>query len=162
MTASAATAAAAVSPIARADEADTLLARVAETMDALSVLLRQETELVRAGRLRQAADCEKRKSELSGLYMADALRLRANHSRLLRIIPAARMGDMRRRHEAFQSILQTNLTVLATAHAVSEGILRAVSGELAKKSVPQTYGAFGRAVTPKCSAAAPLALSRML
>ena len=56
--------AAAVSPIARADEADTLLARVAETMDALSVLLRQETELVRAGRLRQAADCEKRKSEL--------------------------------------------------------------------------------------------------
>jgi hypothetical protein len=52
--------------------------------------------------------------------------------------------------------------VLATAHAVSEGIVRGVSGELARKSSPQTYGASGRANTPDPRAAQPLALSRML
>ena len=33
-------------------------------------------------------------------------------------------------HNTFRDLLQTNLTVLATAHAVSEGIIRGVSGEL--------------------------------
>jgi hypothetical protein len=52
--------------------------------------------------------------------------------------------------------------VLATAHAVSEGIVRGVSGEMARKSTPQTYGASGRANVPSRSAAAPIALSRVL
>ena len=43
---------------------------------------------------------------------------------------------MRERHTAFQALLQTNMTVLATAHAVSEGIIRGVSGELARKRAP--------------------------
>ena len=55
---------------------------------------------------------------------------------------------LRPRHEAFQALLQTNLTVLATAHAVSEGIIRGVSGELARKQAPSTYGASGRANAP--------------
>ena len=46
-----------------------------------------------------------------------------------------------------------NLTVLATAHAVSESIMRGVSAELARKATPQAYGASGRAAAP--SAAAP-------
>jgi hypothetical protein len=69
---------------------------------------------------------------------------------------------LRRRHDAFRSLLQTNLTVLATAHAVSEGIVRGVSGEIARKSSPQSYGATGRANAPDPRATPPLALSRML
>jgi hypothetical protein len=81
---------------------------------------------------------------------------------LSRIVPAAKLEALRLRHDAFRALLQINLTVLATAHAVSEGIVRGVSAEMAQKSAPQTYGASGRANVPKRSAAAPLAVSRML
>jgi hypothetical protein len=66
------------------------------------------------------------------------------------------------RHAAFQAMLQTNLTVLATAHAVSEGIIRGVSGELSRRQAPTTYGASGRANAPSPKASQPLALSRTL
>ena len=69
---------------------------------------------------------------------------------------------LRESHAAFQSLLQTNLTVLATAHAVSEGIIRGVSGELARKQSPSTYGASGRSNAPGAKASQPLALSRTL
>jgi len=52
--------------------------------------------------------------------------------------------------------------VLATAHAVSEGIIRGVSGELAKSRTPSTYGATGRANAPNPRAGQPLAVSRTL
>jgi hypothetical protein len=51
---------------------------------------------------------------------------------------------------------------LATAHAVSEGLVRGVSGELARKAAPQTYGASGRANAPDPRKAVPLAVSRVL
>jgi hypothetical protein len=52
--------------------------------------------------------------------------------------------------------------VLATAHAVSEGIMRRLSGDLARKTSPQVYGASGRASAPDPRRAHPLALSRTL
>jgi hypothetical protein len=76
-------------------------------------------------------------------------------------LPAA-LDRLRNRHDAFQALLQTNLTVLATAHAVSEGIIRGVSGELARKLAPSTYGASGRANGPSAKTSQPLALSRRL
>ena len=72
------------------------------------------------------------------------------------------LADLKRRHEDFRALLQINLTVLATAHAVSEGIMRGVSDELARKTAPSTYGATGRANAPGASAAQPLAVSRVL
>ena len=53
-----------------------------------------------------------------------------------------------RRHELLQAELKTNLMVLATAHAVSEGIIRRLSGDLVRKACPQVYGASGRATAP--------------
>jgi hypothetical protein len=38
-------------------------------------------------------------------------------------------------------MLQVNITVLATAHAVSEGIVRGVNVELQRRNVPNTYTA---------------------
>ena len=72
------------------------------------------------------------------------------------------LAELQRRHDAFRALLQINLTVLATAHAVSEGIIRGVSGELQRKSTPQTYGASGRANVPARNAVEPLAVSRSL
>jgi hypothetical protein len=72
------------------------------------------------------------------------------------------LADLNRKHEEFRALLQINLTVLATAHAVSEGIMRGVSDELARKAAPSTYGASGRTNVPGPSAAQPLTVSRVL
>jgi hypothetical protein len=148
--------------ITSAEEADTLIAHYLEVMESLLRVLKQETELVRAGRLSAAAKLAEAKADLTRLYMADTLALRASQSNLTRIVPAAKIETLRQRHDAFRALLQINLTVLATAHAVSEGIVRGVSSELARKAAPQTYGASGRTLAPPKSAGQPLAVSRML
>jgi len=148
-------------PIATAAEAEKLIAHFLEVMDSLVGVLRQETDLVRGGRLAQATALAQPKAELTRLYIAAALRLRASHTHLSRIIPD-RVEALRRHHDTFRTLLQINLTVLATAHAVSEGIVRGVSGEMARHAAPQTYGASGRANLPGRSAAGPLAVSRTL
>ena len=75
---------------------------------------------------------------------------------------AVTLSALRRRHEGLQAMLQTNMTVLATAHAVSEGIIRGVSSEIARRHTPSTYGAGGRANAPNPRASRPIALSRAI
>ena len=87
--------------------------------------------------------------------------MKAARNAIARLAPEA-LERLRRRHDTFQGLLRTNLTVLATAHAVSEGIIRGVSGELARKQAPSTYGASGRAQTPSSKTSPPLAISRTL
>jgi hypothetical protein len=59
-------------------------------------------------------------------------------------------------------MLQVNLTVLATAHAVSESIVRGVNAEVQRRNIPNTYGATGRRVNPGAQHLKPLAVSRSL
>jgi hypothetical protein len=149
-------------PVAGTAEAEGLVAHFLDVMDRLVAILQKETDLVRAGRLGQASECAEPKGELTRLYIADTLRLRASQTQLSHLLPQAKLAALRQRHDAFRALLQFNLTVLATAHAVSEGIVRGVSGEMARKLAPQTYGASGRTNAPSRHAAAPLAVSRML
>ena len=146
-------------PIASAAEAARLVARLAEAMTSLLAVLDEETQLVRAGRISEIATIEPKKTELARRYVADAGAVRANALFLARETPRE-FDDLRRRHEQFRAVLQINLAVLATAHAVSEGIIRGAAGELARKAAPQTYGAGGRATAP--GASCPIALSRRL
>jgi flagellar biosynthesis/type III secretory pathway chaperone len=148
--------------MASAQEAENLIARFIEVMDALADVVQQETHLIRAGRLSAAAKLHDAKGKLAQSYIVDTLRLRASEPRLPGILSADRIDALQRRHESLRALLQINLTVLATAHAVSEGIVRGISGEMARKAAPQTYGASGRALAPPASAAQPLALSRTL
>ena len=57
-------------------------------------------------------------------------------------------------------MLQINLTVLATAHAVSESIVRGVNAEIQRRNIPNTYTAAGRRATPGPRHMTPLAVSR--
>jgi hypothetical protein len=98
---------------------------------------------------------------LTSLYIADALRLRTDRAILSRLAPE-RLEALKKRHDAFRSLLQISLTVLATAHAVSEGIVRGVSSELARKATPQTYGSSGRPNLPRRNYAPAIAVSRSL
>ena len=59
-------------------------------------------------------------------------------------------------------MLQVNLTVLATAHAVSEGIVRGVNGEMQRRAAPSTYTSAGKKSAAGTRHAAPLTLSRTL
>ena len=69
-------------PVTTAADANKLAAHYIEVMDTLVDVIQQETELVRAGRLAQAAALEPTKTELARLYIADTLRLRANQAQL--------------------------------------------------------------------------------
>jgi hypothetical protein len=148
-------------PITSASDAEQFVIHLMEVMDGLLAVLEEETKLVRSGRVGPAAQLQRPKGDLAGLYVAAIARLKANHGFLSKVMPHT-IDALRRRHDSFRALLQINLTVLATAHAVSEGIVRGVSGELARKAAPQTYGAKGTPSAPPRHAPQPLALSRTL
>ena len=148
-------------PVASAAEGAALIQHLLGVMEALLGAVEEETELVRAGLLVEAARLEATKSELSQMYLVDVARIKASQVYLDRVTPDM-ASELRQRHDLFRAVLQMNLTVLATAHAVSESIMRGVSSELARKATPQGYGASGRAAMPAATAMQPLTLSRVL
>ena len=150
-----------VEAVVSRQEAEQLASGLVGVMDALLGTLEAETEMVRAGHLAQAAALESRKSDLAGRYLAVTARLKANAGFLSQCVPQT-LELLRQRHDLFRALLQINLAVLATAHAVSEGIIRGAAGEVTRKAAPQTYGASGRPVGPSAATATPVAVSRSL
>ena len=151
----------AFAPIASLNEAEGLITHLMSVMDAMLNVVEDETNLVRVGKLSAAARLVPSKQELSQLYLADTQRLKASQPFLARTAPDV-LSALRKRHDQFQAVLQLNLTVLATAHAVSEGIMRGVSDSLARRSMPTCYGATGRTATPQARHSQPLTISRVL
>jgi hypothetical protein len=141
--------------------AETLIARLANTMDRLLEIVDQEAVLVRGGRIRELARLEPVKADLARSYVADVLQVRASAAYLKQHCPAL-VAALKKRHERFHALLQVNLTVLATARAVAEGIIRGVSQELTSKAAPQVYGASGVKSLPSTRHARPMAVSRAL
>jgi hypothetical protein len=148
-------------PVASPAEGEALIKHLLQVMEALLGAVEDETALVRAGKLVEASKIEAAKTELSNMYLADAARIKASQVYLDRVTPVM-ASALRQRHDLFHAVLQMNLTVLATAHAVSESIMRGVSAELARKATPQGYGASGRAAVPGAATMQPLTLSRVL
>lgn len=135
-----------------------------DLMDAMSALLgliERETELVRAGKVREAMTLESQKQELSRRYVGAVSQLKANQVQLAKSAPEL-LSTLHRHHDAFRAMLQVNLTVLATAHAVSESVVRGVNAEIQKRNVPNTYTAAGLRATPGSRHITPLAVSRSL
>lgn len=142
-------------------EAEQAIAQVADLIEKLHGLVEQETVLVHAGKVRKAAALGPAKSQLAGALFAAGEVLKANAKFLLQAAPAP-AAALQRLQEKFRAVLQKNMIVLATSHAVSEGIVRRLSGDLARKSSPQVYGATGRPTAPNPKRGQPLALSRVL
>jgi hypothetical protein len=132
-----------------------------EVMTALLGVIERETELVRAGKVREAMALEGKKTELSRRYVGIITHLKNSQSYLARATPEL-LTTLHRHHDTFRAMLQVNLTVLATAHAVSEGIVRGVNAELQRREVPNTYTAAGRRAAPGPRNISPLAVSRSL
>ena len=149
------------SPITTTAEAENLVRHLLTAMDALVATVEQETALVRAGKLKDAAALDARKAELAQLYATDTAQVKANIPTLKQQAPEL-LAALRKQHDTFNALLQINLTVLATAHAVSEGLIRSAHSEVARKNAPQTYGSSGRASAAPHNLATPVALSRTL
>lgn len=132
-----------------------------QIMSTLLEIVERETELVRAGNVRQAMALEVQKSEISRQY-TDAIGKLTRSSDYLRQSTPELLKALHRHHDTFRAMLQVNLTVLATAHAVSEGIVRGVNGELQRKSLPNGYTAAGQRAMPGPRQVTPLSVSRSL
>jgi hypothetical protein len=149
-------------PIAvSAGEARNLAENLMEAMSALFDVIESETELVRAGKLREAMALEPQKTELTRRYVAAVGQLKASQESLAQSAPEL-LTTLHRHHDTFRALLQINLTVLATAHAVSESIVRGVNTEMQRRNIPNTYTAAGQRAAPGPQHITPLAVSRSL
>jgi hypothetical protein len=151
-------------PIAKAStpaEARKLAETLMEVMSALLAIIERETELVRAGKISEAMASESQKSELTRRYVQAVTHLKASHKYMTQTVPEL-LAALHRHHDVFRAMLQVNLTVLATAHAVSENIIRGVNAEVQRRNIPNTYTAAGRHVAPSPRHIRPLAVSRSL
>ena len=149
--------------IADALSARALVEAVLEALGALSHLVGEETELVRAGRLPEAMTREPRKTELAGIYMRGVEQVKLNAVALARFVPdqVKRLKDA---HLAFQSLIETNQIVLATARAVSESVVRDLAADANR---PMRANGYGPAATVGAGVFArpnsgPLVVSRRL
>jgi hypothetical protein len=151
-------------PIAKAStpaEARKLAETLMEVMSALLAIIERETVLVRAGKISEAMASESQKSELTRRYVQAVTHLKASHKYMTQTVPEL-LAALHRHHDVFRAMLQVNLTVLATAHAVSENIIRGVNAEVQRRNIPNTYTAAGRHVAPSPRHIRPLAVSRSL
>ena len=148
-------------PVSSPSEARRLAEGLIDVMSALLGIIEQETELVRAGSLRDAMALEAKKAEASQRYMAAITQLKDNSDYFRKSTPEL-LTALHRHHDVFRAMLEVNLTVLATAHAVSEGLVRGVNNEVQRKNLPQGYTAAGQRTQPAPRQAAPLAVSRVL
>ena len=142
-------------------EARKLAENLMDVMSALLGVIERETELVRAGKIREAMAFEPKKTELSRRYVHAVARLKASQKYLTQAAPEL-LTTLHRHHDVFRAMLQINLTVLATAHAVSESVIRGVNVEIQRRNIPNTYSSAGRRVTPGQRDITPLAVSRSL
>jgi len=142
-------------------EARKLAEGLLEAMSKLLEVIERETALVQAGRIPEAIALETQKAELSRRYLMAESLLKTSLPYMRRATPDLLTG-LQRHHDTFRAMLQVNLTVLATAHAVSEGIIRGVNTELQRRHAPSTYTASGNRSAPNPRNATPLAVIRTL
>jgi hypothetical protein len=148
-------------PASTPAEAQRLADGLMRMMAGLLDIVEQETELVRAGKVREAMTLESKKGEASRDYMRAVSEIKHSAGYLKRSTPEL-LATLHRHHDTFRALLQVNLTVLATAHAVSEGIIRGVNGEIQRRRNPQGYTAAGQRAAPNHRYATPLTVSRSL
>jgi len=148
-------------PVTTPADARKLADSMLETMNALLAVIERETELVRAGKIREGMALESKKSELSRRYAGAIGHFKSSQAYMTQSVPDL-LAALQRHHDMFRAMLQVNLTVLATAHAVSEGIVRGVNAEAQRRSAPQTYTATGQRSAPPRQHTTPIAVSRSL
>lgn len=115
-------------PMLAPEAALAVVADVLATMERLESLLDAETRLVKEGRIGEALAHEAEKANLATAYMQGLEQVKANALTLTRNAPES-IADIKAAHGRFARAIETNQAVLATARAVSEGLMRALAVE---------------------------------
>ena len=146
--------------VADSAQAAALVAALGATMTGLEALLEEESALLGAGKVRAALALESRKSALAADYLRGLEAVKANTVALARLAPAP-VARLKAAHAGFQQVVERNQAMLATARAVSEGLVRGVAEEAARQSRPAGYGAAAAAAARRPHAG-PLVVSARL
>lgn len=144
--------------VATPADAQALIAEISATMAALEKILAVETEHVRVGRIGEGLADEGRKTELTSTYIRGLEALKANAVALARFAPQG-LEILKRDHATFARVIETNQIVLATARAVSEGLIKGVAEELGRSNQMQGYRPAG-APAVRSSGASPVLVSK--
>lgn len=138
-----------------------LCAIAQETLDALVVVLNQETVLLRAGRAREAGELSADKTRLAQDYMSLARSVQRQLDRL-KVEAPTRLDALRAGHERLATQMAENLRVIATARAVTEDLLVDVAEAVAACNRPKTYGANGSMAGQPARPASGVSINRAL
>jgi cytidylate kinase len=121
-------------------EVRAVVAEIVTLMVELRRAVGREIALVCSGRLVTAAQVARRKIDLAGAFVANVARARASRCYLEREAPEL-LDVLLRQHAQFRARLRLDLARLATARAVSDGILRSLSNELHRRETAHASGA---------------------
>lgn len=142
-------------PVRERGEAERLLVRLENAMADLVLALEAQTALIAQGRIREGLANEAGKAELSAAYVLHLQHAKANVIALARLAPEE-LRAFRTRQAEFERIVDRNQTVLATARAVSETLIRGLAEEVERSARPTGYGVVAR---PPVAPASPLVFS---
>ena len=141
--------------------AEDLLGKVTETVDKLTTLVEDETRLVRLGALFAASDLQQEKSRLAADYVKLRFKVRENAVAISHLQPEL-VQALSAKHEAFAALLKTNMSVLATAREVAEGIVKNVAVAVGRFASPNVYGSGMRIEKSPHAAARGISVDRRL
>lgn len=142
-------------------EAESLCAGAAEALATLIEVINEETTLLTAGRVRDAAGLSGRKVQLAQDYVGWARALERQAGRLEAEAPDA-LERLRQLNESFATQLADNLKVIATARQVTEDLLGDVAVAMGAGGRAKTYGQNGQVAPRSAGAASGIALNRAL
>jgi hypothetical protein len=148
-------------PVTSPGEARKLAEGLVGAMNDLLEVIDQETTFVREGKVREAVALDQRKTEASHQYVRALTDIQRSGTYMKRNTPEL-LRALHQRHGTFRSMLQVNLTVLATAHAVTEGIIRGVNTEVQRRKMSHGYTSNGQRAAPHPRHAAPVSINRSL
>jgi hypothetical protein len=131
------------------------------TLTALVDVMNQETTMLRAGRMRDAATLTPDKTRLAQDYVGFARSVQRQGERLAAQAPDA-MERLRRGHEQLATQMAENLRVLATARTVTEDLLTDVSRIVGQADRARAYGRSGVVANDPGNAARGIAVNRAL
>jgi IS1 family transposase len=151
-----------IAPVASPTQAQALALELQAAVSELHGVVSAETELLKASDLLKAGELGERKSEAGRRYVAALEAVKINAVALARWAPQE-IAALKKAQGALVEALNLNMTVLATARAVSESIVRSLAREIAAPQTLSTYGATGtRPAGQVQPPAGPLVLSRRL
>lgn len=145
-------------PLHSRAEAEALGLALEDILTKMSLVLEQETDLAKAGKLRDAVNLQPEKARLTEAYIKTAERFRANTKFFMAEIPGT-VEKMQKLHEKFHAAVNRNMAALATATALSESLINEVIEAVQEHERPAGYTLGGNAAAERTNKAPPMKLN---